>query len=152
DIFCDEDGTREFQKKFTCPACDTNLSGKLDVIRVDLQPVEQYKSMVLAGQRPEVIMEVSSRALAFWTYQTHQERTYQEYVATKSKEKITQMEQYYEQVIAKTNSEISLLKNQISDKIKELEDLKKRHNEVLEKLMDKSRQYLKLQVSGNSSK
>ena len=25
--------------------------------------------MVLAGQKPEVIMEICSRALAFWTYQ-----------------------------------------------------------------------------------
>jgi len=63
------------------------LEGKLDVVRVDLQPSEQYKSvrvvqpryftaicttkkqMVLAGQRPEVIMEICTRAVSFWTYQ-----------------------------------------------------------------------------------
>lgn len=29
--------------------------------------------MVLAGQKPEVIMEICSRALAFWTYQVRHE-------------------------------------------------------------------------------
>ena len=83
DVFCDEDGTREFNKSCVCPACDTQLPGKYDIVRVDLQPSEEYKSvsfiiidgdviimkMVLAGQRPETIMEITSRALSFWTYQ-----------------------------------------------------------------------------------
>jgi len=79
DIFCDEDGTREFNKNLVCPACkyadqesafligiyfrcvidqnflhnmfffsplgETNLSAKFDVIRVDLQASEQFKSV-----------------------------------------------------------------------------------------------------------
>lgn len=79
DIFCDEDGTREFNKSLVCPACkytdqesafligihfrcfldqnflfiirffsllgETNLSAKFDVIRVDLQASEQFKSV-----------------------------------------------------------------------------------------------------------
>ncbi|GFY56462.1 e3 ubiquitin-protein ligase CCNB1IP1 [Trichonephila inaurata madagascariensis] len=60
----------EFEKAFICPACDTALSGKYDIVKVDLNPNEQYKSMVLAGQRPEVIFEICSRAISFWTYQT----------------------------------------------------------------------------------
>ena len=75
---------------------NTELPNKFDVVRVDLQPSEQYKSvrlvvhtcmsitththnlfhihahihkMVLAGLRPEVIMEICSRAISFWTYQ-----------------------------------------------------------------------------------
>ncbi|XP_077865951.1 E3 ubiquitin-protein ligase CCNB1IP1-like, partial [Saccoglossus kowalevskii] len=68
-IFCDEDGSREFNKTYSCPACETSLSGKFDIVRIDLNPIEQYKSMVLAGQRPEVVMEIASRALAFWSYQ-----------------------------------------------------------------------------------
>jgi len=74
----------------------TELPAKLDVVRVDLQPSEQYKSvclhniihthvytavcvlaytcqMLLAGQRPEVIMEICSRAMSFWTYQVSYE-------------------------------------------------------------------------------
>ena len=75
---------------------NTELPNKFDVVRVDLQPSEQYKSvrpvvhtcmgieyiyslststdtcthkMVLAGLRPEVVMEICSRAVSFWTYQ-----------------------------------------------------------------------------------
>ena len=144
-IFCDEDGTREFNKKLVCPACETNLSAKFDVIRVDLQASEQFKSMVLAGQKPEVIMEICSRALAFWTYQTHQERMYQDYVANKAKEKTTQLEQYYSQVLSKVQTELNSLKSQASTEKKDLDDAKKRCNELSEKLMEKNRQYLKLQ-------
>ena len=83
-MFCDEDGAREFNKSCTCPACETELPGKYDIVRVDLQPGEDYKSvgyiptfllllivlqMVLAGQRPETILEICSRSLSFWTYQ-----------------------------------------------------------------------------------
>ena len=32
--------------------------------------------MVLAGQRPEVIMEICSRAMSFWTYQVNPLETY----------------------------------------------------------------------------
>ncbi|XP_068731639.1 E3 ubiquitin-protein ligase CCNB1IP1-like [Montipora capricornis] len=144
-IFCDEDGTREFNKSLVCPACETNLSAKFDVIRVDLQASEQFKSMVLAGQKPEVIMEICSRALAFWTYQTHQEKMYQDYVANKAKEKATQLEQYYNQVLSKVQTELNSLKTQRSNDKKELEDTKKRYSELSERLMEKNRQYLKLQ-------
>lgn len=145
-IFCDEDGTREFNKAYVCPACETNLSGKFDIVRIDLHPSEQYKSMILAGQRPETIMEICSRALSFWTYQAHQERTYQEYVSNKAKEKNTQLENYYEQMIAKTQQEIMSLKSEISSKGKELEDTKKRLHEASEKLQERGRQHHKLQV------
>lgn len=71
-------------------AGDNPLSAQYDIIKMDLQPCEQYKSvirvvwftvwhcvtvdfnypqMVLAGLRPEIIMEICSRAMSFWTYQ-----------------------------------------------------------------------------------
>ncbi|XP_021349651.1 E3 ubiquitin-protein ligase CCNB1IP1-like isoform X2 [Mizuhopecten yessoensis] len=147
-IFCDEDGAKEFNKSYTCPACENTLSGKFDIIRIDLQPNEQYKSMVLAGQKPETIMEICTRALSFWTYQAHQERTYQEYVATKAKERAVQLEQYYEQIVSRTQTELTSLKTQLSASKKELDTTKKKHNEIAEKLLERNRQYQKLQ--GNS--
>lgn len=89
--------------------------------------------MILAGHRPEIIMEIATRALSFWTYQVNlktttslktcpffqihvwfvfqifQERTYQEYVANNSKEKTSQMEKFYEQTITKAQTEISCI-------------------------------------------
>ncbi|XP_063955364.1 E3 ubiquitin-protein ligase CCNB1IP1-like [Lytechinus pictus] len=149
-IFCDEHGSKEFNKKALCPACDNNLPGKFDVIRIDLSPSEQYKSMVLAGQRPEIILEVCSRALAFWTYQIEQERTYQDYVSKKAKERNTQMEQYCEQLLNRTQTEVSSLKSQISALRREVEGTKKRYNDVYEKLVEKNRQHQKLQLMYDS--
>lgn len=66
-------------------AGDTTLTGQFDIVKAELKPSEEYKSvsfdfidtylsiripqMILAGQRPEIIMEVCSRAMSFWTYQ-----------------------------------------------------------------------------------
>ncbi|XP_069120390.1 E3 ubiquitin-protein ligase CCNB1IP1-like [Argopecten irradians] len=144
-IFCDDDGGREFNKSYTCPACENTLSGKFDIIRIDLQPNEQYRSMVLAGQKPETIMEICTRALSFWTYQAHQERTYQEYVASKAKERAVQLEQYYEQIVSHTQRELTSLKTQLSASKKELESTKMKHSEISDKLMERNRQYQKLQ-------
>ena len=44
DVFCEEHGSKELNKCI-CPACDTQLPGKYDVLRVDLQPSEEYKSV-----------------------------------------------------------------------------------------------------------
>ncbi|KAF6350940.1 cyclin B1 interacting protein 1 [Rhinolophus ferrumequinum] len=69
-IFCDQHGSGEFSRSpAICPACNSTLSGKLDIVRTELNPSEEYKAMVLAGLRPEIVLDISSRALAFWTYQ-----------------------------------------------------------------------------------
>lgn len=71
-VFCDQHGSGEFSRTpAICPACSSALSGKLDIVRTELSPSEDYKAMVLAGLRPDVVLEISSRALAFWTYQVN---------------------------------------------------------------------------------
>ncbi|XP_046364020.1 E3 ubiquitin-protein ligase CCNB1IP1-like [Haliotis cracherodii] len=144
-VFCDEDGSREFNKSVVCPACETTLSGKCDIVRSNVQPTEQWKSMVIAGQRPEVIMEICTRALSFWTYQTHQEIIYQEYQATKHREKSSQLQQYYEQIVSKTQTELTTLKSHLKVAKKDLDSMKKKHSELAERLSERSRQYQKLQ-------
>ncbi|XP_064395858.1 E3 ubiquitin-protein ligase CCNB1IP1-like [Halichondria panicea] len=144
-VFCETDGSREFEKQQVCPACDTTLTGQYDIVKSELKPSEEYKSMILAGQRPEIIMEVCSRAMSFWTYQTHLERAYQEYRATKATEKAKQQESYYEHMLAVNQSEAASLKTQLVCINKELEALKSKHSEASEKLLEKTRQYQKLQ-------
>ncbi|KAL5477754.1 hypothetical protein EMCRGX_G024592 [Ephydatia muelleri] len=144
-IFCDEDGGREFTKQSTCPACNTELPGKLDIVRVDLQPSDQYKSMVIAGQKPEVIMEICSRAMSFWTYQSHQERSYQEYCAAKAKEKAQQLESSYEKTVSVQQTEMNTMKTQLTVLKSELEATKSKCIETAEKLTERNRQYQKLQ-------
>ncbi|XP_065067775.1 E3 ubiquitin-protein ligase CCNB1IP1-like isoform X1 [Rhopilema esculentum] len=149
-IFCDEDGTKQFNKSYKCPACEANLPGKFDIIRVDLQPAEEYKSMVLAGLKPEIIMEICSRAIAFWSYQAYSERVYHEYVSTRAKESKNQLEKYYEQLLAQIQNELSNVKSEMNIKTKELTDTKQRLSEVTEKLSDKGRQLQRLQTMYDS--
>jgi hypothetical protein len=57
----------------TCPVCQTALPNQDDAVQTRLAPSEDYKTSVLSGLDPPIIMECASRALGFWTYQTTQE-------------------------------------------------------------------------------
>lgn len=71
-VFCDQHGSGEFSRSpAICPACSSALSGKMDIVRTELTPSEDYKAMVLAGLRPDIVLDISARALAFWTYQVN---------------------------------------------------------------------------------
>ena len=50
-----------------------NLTNPDDVVLTNLNPTEDYKTSVLSGLNPNVIMECAGRALSFWAYQTTQE-------------------------------------------------------------------------------
>ncbi|XP_039602190.1 E3 ubiquitin-protein ligase CCNB1IP1 [Polypterus senegalus] len=145
-IFCDQHGSGEFsQSPAVCPACNNTLTGKLDIVRVELNPSDEYKAVVLAGLRPEIILDISSRAITFWTYQIHQERLYQEYVQSKAEGKLKQMEKFYTQHMQSKDAELASVKGELSSIKKVLEEYKRKYSEVSEKLMERNRQYQKLQ-------
>lgn len=50
-----------------------HLTNPDDVVITALNPTEDYKTSVLSGLSPNVIMECAGRALSFWAYQTTQE-------------------------------------------------------------------------------
>lgn len=56
-----------------CPACETHLTNPDDVVVTQLNPTEDYKTSVLSGLSPSIIMECAGRGLAFHSYQTTQE-------------------------------------------------------------------------------
>ncbi|KAH1182693.1 hypothetical protein KIL84_004185 [Mauremys mutica] len=160
-IFCDQHGSGEFSRSpAVCPACNSALSGKLDIVRTELSPSEEHKAMVLAGLRPETVLDISSRALAFWTYQwskkpvtpviistwqVHQERLYQEYTYSKAEGHLKQMEKVYTQQLQSKDMELTSMKSEVSSLKKVLEEYKKKFSELSEKLMERNRQYQKLQ-------
>ncbi|XP_069083080.1 E3 ubiquitin-protein ligase CCNB1IP1 [Pleurodeles waltl] len=145
-IFCDQHGSGEFSRSpAVCPACNSTLSGKLDIVRTELSPSEEYKAMVLAGLRPEIVLDISSRGLAFWTYQVYQERLYQEYTYSKAEGQLKQMEKVYTQQVHSKDLELTAVKGEVTSMKKVLEEYKKKYSEVSEKLMERNRQYQKLQ-------
>lgn len=66
---CQLSGQQRGQHR-SCPACEASLPNPDDVVVTNLNPTEDYKTSVLSGLSPHIIMECSGRALGFWAYQT----------------------------------------------------------------------------------
>ncbi|XP_059363314.1 E3 ubiquitin-protein ligase CCNB1IP1-like isoform X1 [Carassius carassius] len=144
--FCDQHGSEEFSRTpAICPACSSMLSGKLDVLRTELAPSEQYKAMVLVGLRPETVLEISHKALDFWTYQVNQERLLMEYSLSRAGGQVLQMEKFMIQQNQSKELELNALRGEIASLKKVLEEYKRKYSEVLERLNEQNRQYQKLQ-------
>ncbi|KAJ8332240.1 hypothetical protein SKAU_G00427850 [Synaphobranchus kaupii] len=144
--FCDQHGSGEFSRSpAICPACSSALSGKLDIVRTELAPSEDYKAMVLAGLRPETVLDISGRALAFWTYQVQQERLYQEYSLSRTEGQVKQMEKLIAQQNQSRELELSSMRGEISSLKKVMEEYKRKYSDASEHLMERNRQYQKLQ-------
>ncbi|XP_043099104.1 LOW QUALITY PROTEIN: E3 ubiquitin-protein ligase CCNB1IP1-like [Puntigrus tetrazona] len=145
-IFCDQHGSEEFSRTpAICPACSSMLSGKLDVFRTELAPSEQYKAMVLVGLQPETVLEVSHKALEFWTYQVNQERMLMEYNLSRAGGQVLQMEKCMIQQSQSKDLELNALRGEIASLKKVLEEYKRKYGEVLERLNERNRQYQKMQ-------
>ena len=56
-----------------CPACQNELGNPDDAVVTQLNPTEDYKTSVLSGLNPSLIMECASRGMAFFQYQASQE-------------------------------------------------------------------------------
>nr|XP_040037411.1 E3 ubiquitin-protein ligase CCNB1IP1 [Gasterosteus aculeatus aculeatus]XP_040037412.1 E3 ubiquitin-protein ligase CCNB1IP1 [Gasterosteus aculeatus aculeatus] len=146
-VFCDQHGSGEFSRSpAICPACSSALSGKLDIVRTELSPSEEYKAMILAGLRPDVVLDISARALAFWSYQVHQEHMYQEYSLSRAEAQLKQMEKVLTQQNQSREVELTGMKGEIASLKKVMEEYKRKYSEVSEKLMERNRQYQKLQA------
>ncbi|EGO01693.1 hypothetical protein SERLA73DRAFT_103622 [Serpula lacrymans var. lacrymans S7.3] len=63
-----------FNASRLCPACETSLTEPDDVVVCSLHPSNDYKTSVLSGLSPSIILEICSRAMSFWQYQIHQEK------------------------------------------------------------------------------
>ncbi|CAI9565522.1 unnamed protein product [Staurois parvus] len=101
--------------------------------------------MMLAGLRPEIVLDICSRALAFWTYQVYQERLYQEYSYSKAEGHLKQVEKLYTHQIQSKDAEMVAMKGEVNSLKKILEEYKRKYSELSEKLMERNRQYNKLQ-------
>ena len=109
-----------------CPACDTHLVNPDDAVITNLKPTEDYKTSVLSGLSPTIIMECAGRALSFWAYQATQEvydfltfyydtadnteRVYQEIMVTSLSDKHNSLNAQMDKIIHDANAEISDLR------------------------------------------
>jgi len=145
-IFCVDCANNTFTSALVCPACETSLTENDDIVFTDLNPNEDYKASVLSGLRPDIIVEICSRSLSFWTYQTTQEAYFQKMLYKNLQEKCSQLEKQMQSVIRDAQEEITSLKSKIQAIQKDLELEKNRNHDFAEQLQEKTRQFSKLQI------
>ncbi|KAL2911239.1 hypothetical protein HK105_209295 [Polyrhizophydium stewartii] len=147
--FCVPCGTRAFEQALVCPACDTSLtqrSASDDIVVAELMPTEDYKSSVIAGLRPEIVIEIAGRALSFWSYQVTQEAAYQALVLKDLDEQCARLERQLQSLAREANQEIAALQERLAASTKSHEMERRRHHELAEQFSEKSRQFQRLQA------
>ncbi|EGX95785.1 hypothetical protein CCM_00439 [Cordyceps militaris CM01] len=150
-IFCLECTNRfclsgqDRQNRVPCPACDTQLGSPDDAVISNLKPSEAYKTSILSGLSPSIIMECAGRALSFWAYQTTQNIYYQQYLYKTLTEKYATLSGRLEQTVSEANAQIETLQRKMGSLAAE-NDKARKHNEDLSKAYkEKSRQLLQTQ-------
>ncbi|KAH7095373.1 RXT2-like protein [Paraphoma chrysanthemicola] len=143
-IFCtqcaDQTGlSRSTNAQRACPACGASLHNPDDVVMSGLSPSEDYKTSVLSGLSPVIIMECASRGLAFHSYQTAQEIIYQEHLAKGLNEKYHTLSRQMDQLIHDANSQIKALQDKMQAMHVEQTALESRNEELAKAFKDKCR-------------
>ncbi|KAL5373391.1 hypothetical protein DPSP01_012749 [Paraphaeosphaeria sporulosa] len=78
-----------------------------------LDPAEDYKTSVLSGLSPPVIMECAGRALNFYSYQVTQEVIYQEHMAKSLTEQCATLNQSMDDLLHQANNQIKSLQDRL---------------------------------------
>ncbi|KAI4611037.1 uncharacterized protein J4E87_010640 [Alternaria ethzedia] len=138
----------------TCPACNSSLHNPDDVVVAGLNPSEDYKTSVLSGLSPTIIMECASRGLAFHSYQTSQEIIYQEHLAKGLTGKYDTLSQQMDQLVHDANSQIKALQDKMQAMQAEQEILEGKNYELAKAYKQKTKaqaqtQLLYQQLKGN---
>ncbi|XP_059470376.1 E3 ubiquitin-protein ligase CCNB1IP1-like [Neocloeon triangulifer] len=151
-VFCQEDGIKELRNSpnAKCPVCGTPLNHSSDIVKADLNPSEHFKSMVLTGLSPEIVMDIVNRSFSFWTYQNNLTKKYQESVIKSYKEKLSKLESSYEILVAKIQQEVCLLKKKVEELEREKMNLLNKLEESAQKMAEKNRENQKLHSACNA--
>ncbi|KAK6356130.1 hypothetical protein TWF718_000503 [Orbilia javanica] len=129
----------------TCPACHTELKNPDDIVKTNLNPTDDYKTSVLSGLGPSLILEIAGRGISFWMYQTTQEIVYQEYLSKTLMEKFNQLSSQFDNVIHEANTEIGALQEKLKTLTIENETISRKNHELGEALREKSKTQIEIQ-------
>ncbi|KAG9251821.1 uncharacterized protein F5Z01DRAFT_626503 [Emericellopsis atlantica] len=132
-------------RRITCPACREVLSNPDDAVITKLNPSEDYKTSVLSGLSPDVIMECAGRALSFWTYQTNQEICYQRHLYKTLTDKYSVLNLQLDKTVNDANAELESLHQKHETLTAECEGMRRRNEGLVQQYRDKTRQVLQLQ-------
>lgn len=105
---------QENQRRATCPTCNAPLAKAEDIAIVRLNPTEEFKTNVLSGLNPGLIMECAGRGISFWVYQASQNLHYQQHLYKKLSEKYAALCTQLEHSSRDANAEIKLLHEKLN--------------------------------------
>ncbi|KAF9937940.1 hypothetical protein BGZ67_000712 [Mortierella alpina] len=151
-IFCVTCATRAFDVALVCPACETSLTKQDDIVFVELNPSQEYRSSILSGLSPEVIMEICTRAISFWTYQTSQEAKFQEMAQRTLEDKLSLVEKQLQRLTREVNVELNGFRDTVSGLQEELEQERRKSADLSGQLEEKMRQLSKVQAQYDRQK
>ncbi|KAL5431227.1 hypothetical protein PMIN05_009638 [Paraphaeosphaeria minitans] len=114
----------------TCPACHTQLVNPADVVVAILNPAEDYKTSVLSGLSPTIIMECAGRGLNFYSYQVTQEVIYQEHMAKSLTEQCATLNQSMDDLLHQANNQIKSLQDRLKVMQQEQASLEQSYHEM----------------------
>ncbi|KAF6822797.1 E3 ubiquitin-protein ligase CCNB1IP1 [Colletotrichum musicola] len=120
-----------------CPACNGHLQSPDDAVVANLNLSEEYKTSVLSGLSPSVIMECTGRALSFWAYQANQEEI---------------LDQQFQKTIDDANTEIESLRDKLRAQNADYDNLRRKYEELGLSYKDKCRRFAQLQELHNKVK
>ncbi|KAI5923650.1 hypothetical protein F4810DRAFT_668281 [Camillea tinctor] len=150
-IFCPDCATRlgligqRHEHGTSCPACGIHLADPDAAVVTNLKPTEDYKTSVLSGLSPNIIIECASRGLSFWAYQTTQEIIYQEYLVKSFTDKYSDLNVQLDRVINDANAEITNLHNKLESMKLDQDTLQKKNEELSHAYKEKNRKLLQTQ-------
>ncbi|PWN20184.1 hypothetical protein BCV69DRAFT_201803 [Microstroma glucosiphilum] len=141
-IFCVSCAESLFTADKACPACKTVLDQPDDVVLSSLNPSVDYRTSVLAGLAPDVIIDIAGRSLGFWTYQQSQEKILFAAVT----ERNTLLEKRIQSILVEANGEINLLQQKLANFDKDLSGERRRSRELQEALRAATKDYERLKL------
>ncbi|KIY73771.1 hypothetical protein CYLTODRAFT_416794 [Cylindrobasidium torrendii FP15055 ss-10] len=151
-IFCVECANELFTEARLCPACEALLNEPDDVVVCSLHPSNDYKTSVLSGLTPTIILEICSRAMSFWQYQSYQESSFQQAVVRKLTDQNNQSQKQLDSVLREANNEIALLNSKVTELQKDLEMERRKVRDLQEGSRDRDREYQKLKTQHDKMK
>ncbi|BGP04526.1 hypothetical protein JCM10049v2_000328 [Rhodotorula toruloides] len=151
-IFCVDCANALFSVPQICPACETALPDADDVVQTALNPHDSYKTSILSGLSPSVILDIASRALNFYTYQVQQETAFQALITKNAQERIAVLEAQCNTIMREAHAEINLLKERLAGTEKDLELERRRVHELQETHKANAKAYQKLKSQYDKTK
>lgn len=117
-----------------------------DIILTQLNPTEEYKSSVLAGLKPDIILDVCSRAIAFYEYQTSQELAFRSILQKNTEEKYNTLKSRFDLVTRDISHVLKVEKEKHKAISSDYQLEKKRSQQIYKKYEEKTKQFQKLKV------